>query len=173
MKFKIYGAYSWNYEIRNEKTKNTKTPLAMNAIKERLQERVDGLFPEGAVIVQYNRLRATAGSNVLDGIKNRLETADALIFDITEFNPNVMFELGLALGLAKCNDKHTVFIIMEGESFDCTKIPSDLLGYFISFYTVNKNTVKFKDTNSLVMRLLSNLSDKYDFQLIEEEEDKK
>ncbi len=28
MKFKIYGAYSWNYEIRNEKTKNTKSNLS-------------------------------------------------------------------------------------------------------------------------------------------------
>lgn len=167
MKFKIYGAYSWNYEISNIKAPNSNSPMALNELKERLQTRVNNLFPDGEVKVQYNRMRATAGSTIIDGLQNRLETADALIFDITGFNPNVMFELGLAFGLDKYNSKQSVFIIMEGEGFDCNKIPSDLLGFFISFYSIKNKKVTFKDSNSLVMRMLSNLSDKYDLELKE------
>jgi hypothetical protein len=169
MKFKIYGGYSWNYGTPNEKIRNSKSPLVFNSLKDQLQNRVNTLFSDGEIKVQYNRLRATAGSTVIDGIRNRLETADALIFDITGYNPNVLFELGLALGLAKCNDKLNVFIIMEGEKFECANIPSDLLSYFITFYTIKNNKVVFKDNNSLAMRLLSNLSDKYDIELKEEE----
>lgn len=56
---------------------------------------------------------------------------------------------------------------MKDKGFDCNKIPSDLLGFFISFYSVKNKKVTFKDSNSLVMKMLSNLSYKYDFELRE------
>ena len=52
---------------------------------------------------------------------------------------------------------------MEGEDFYSKKILSDLLG----FYTFKNKKVIFKDSNSLVTRMLYNLSDKYNFELIE------
>ncbi len=166
MKFKIYGAYAWNYlNTKGEKVKNENSPLAFKKIKESVQNRINSIYPDGNTKVQFNRLRATAGSTIIDGIQNRIENADAVIFDITNFNPNVMFELGLALGLAKSNGNQSIFIIMEGDNFDCAKIPSDLLGFFISFYTIKNGNVTFKDLNSLYMRILSNFSDLIDIEL--------
>jgi hypothetical protein len=166
MKFKIYGAYPWNYlNAQGEKIKNENSRLAFKKIKECVQNRINSIYPDGNTKVQFNRLRATAGSTVIDGIQNRIENADAVVFDITNFNPNVMFELGLALGLARSSGKQSIFIIMEGDTFDCSKIPSDLLGFFISFYTVKNGNVTFKDLNSLYMRLLSNFSDFIDIEL--------
>ena len=81
-----------------------------------------------------------------------------------------MFELGLALGLAKSGGNQSIFIVMEGDNFDCAKIPSDLLGFFISFYKVNNGKVTFKDLNSLYMRLLSNFSDLIDVELEDKDE---
>ena len=44
-------------------------------------------------------------------------------------------------------------------------MPSDMQGYFISEYTVAKNgTVAFKDNNSLLMSIVSDINDFYNIQ---------
>ena len=95
--FKIFGAYEW-YKLNNEKNKNT--PVVLKGLVAQVKGRVEKQLEGVSLKIQYNRLRATAGSFLLDGIVDRIENSDAVIFDITGFNPNVMFELGVAMQAA-------------------------------------------------------------------------
>ena len=107
------------------------------------------------VSIFINRLRASHGEFVFDGILNRILRSDLLIFDIAEtkdlfkeengkynfeagivknnkiqyksFNPNVLIELGYALGIGKYP------IIMCPNNLK-DKIPSDLKCYMWTFY---------------------------------------
>jgi hypothetical protein len=169
--FKIYGAYSW-YEIteNNKIIKNSKTVFAISELIKQIELRVANNLKNTKVKLRYNRLRATAGSYLLDGIRNRIINSNAIIFDITNFNPNVMFELGIAIETSRNTKGAKVYIICEGESFNHEKVPSDLQGYFITFYELKNDKIVFHDGNSLAMRLVSEIADLVNQGYIELEE---
>ncbi len=159
--FKIYGAYNWYEETENKnKAKNLYTNRIIKHVIGQVESRIKKQFTKVLPRIRYNRLRATAGSFLLDGIQKRIKDSNAIIFDITDFNPNVMFELGIAIQASHDNENSAkIYIICQGKSFDKAKIPSDLCGYFISFYEINNDKVEIHDSNSLAMRLLSDLAD--------------
>ena len=159
--FKIYGAYNWYEETENEnKVKNQYTTKVIKHLVGQVENRMKKQFSNEVPKIRYNRLRATAGSFLLDGIKKRIQDSNAIIFDITGFNPNVMFELGIAIQTAHDNDNSAkVYIICQGKNFAEAKIPSDLHGYYISLYEIKNNKVEIHDSNSLAMRLLSDIAD--------------
>lgn len=170
--FKILGAYSWSIQDGSKgKVKNDKTRKALNHIIDQLNGRVKSNLKKSQVQIRYNRLRATAGSFVLHGITKRILDSNAMIFDITGFNANVMFELGIAMHAASTNDNAAkVYIICEGKDFDSEKLPSDLVGYFVSIYEIINGRVRFHDSNSLAMSLLSDIADLYAQAYIEHDE---
>ena len=159
--FKIYGAYNWYEEAETEiNVKNQYTPKVIKHLVGQVENRMKKLFSNQLPKIRYNRLRATAGSFLLDGIKKRIQDSNAIIFDITGFNPNVMFELGIAIQAAhENNNSAKVYIICQGKNFAEAKIPSDLHGYYISLYEIKNNKVEIHDSNSLAMRLLSDIAD--------------
>lgn len=165
--FKIYGAYEW--KLKEQAVRNDYSPIAIKSLMLQLENRVIKNLKDNSIKLRYNRLRATAGSYLLDGIIDRLDNCDALIFDITNLNPNVMFELGIAIVASRQLKSRKVFIICEGKDFNSAKIPSDLQGYFISLYEVKLNKVIFHDNNSLVMSLVSEIADKFNKSYIEDE----
>ena len=165
--FKIYGAYEWN--LKAQKAKNKYSTLAFKSLISQLENRVSNNLKDDNIKIRYNRLRATAGSYLLDGIIDRLNNCDALIFDITNHNPNVMFELGIAIVTSRQLKSRKVYIICEGKDFKAADIPSDLQGYFISFYEIKNNKVEFHDSNSLAMSLVSEIADKFIKSYIEDE----
>jgi hypothetical protein len=167
--FKIYGAYEWNLK-KAQGTKKNYSPLAIKNLITQLENRVAKNLKDNSIKIRYNRLRATAGSYLLDGIIDRLNNSDALIFDITNHNPNVMFELGIAIVASRQLKSRKVFIICEGKDFKSANIPSDLQGYFITFYEIKNNKVEFHDNNSLAMSLVSEISDKFNKSYIEDED---
>lgn len=166
--FKIYGAYQWNEEdADHKKKKNTYTVKAINDLITQVKSRTKD-FP---IAIRYNRLRATAGSFILDGIRERIVKSHALIFDITGFNPNVMFELGVAIEASKNTANGAkVYIICEGKDYKKANIPSDLAGYFVSLYEIKGNKAVFHDSNSLAMRLVSDIADLANLAYIEKQE---
>lgn len=165
--FKIFGAYEW---YKRDKEKNKNTPVVLKGLVAQVKGRVEKQLEGVSLKIQYNRLRATAGSFLLDGIVDRIENSDAVIFDITGFNPNVMFELGVAMQAARSTNGAKVYVICEGKEFDRNKIPSDLDGYFVSFYEISKEGPVFHDGNSLAMRLVSEVARKYNAAYTEDEE---
>lgn len=166
--FTIKGAYEWfdtlekdsEYSQSNKKRKNTKSVDAIKSVIDQVNKRIKTSLSTNSVKIRYSRLRATAGSFLMDGIRKRIKNSQAVIFDITSFNPNVMLELGLALEAAHyLENAASIYLICEGEKFDHSKIPSDLSGYFISFYQLKNRKLVFHDSNSLAMRLVSDIAD--------------
>jgi hypothetical protein len=167
--FKIYSAYQWKEEDMDHKIKkNSYTVNAINDLINQVKSRTKD-FP---VEIRYNRLRATAGAFILDGIRERIIKSHAVIFDITGFNPNVMFELGVAMEASKdAGNGAKVYIICEGKDYTKAKIPSDLAGYFVSLYEIKGNKAVFHDSNSLAMRLVSDIADLANLAYIEKQDD--
>jgi predicted nucleotide-binding protein len=155
--FKIYGAYNWSEKDESGKTKKLKNSIiALSSLIEQIKTRTKN---KSNLKINYNRLRATAGSFLIDGINNRIRNSNAIIFDITSFNPNVMFELGISIESSRNNNGAKIYIICQGKSIEDVKIPSDLQGYFISFYEIKNDKVVFHDNNSLAMRLVSDIEE--------------
>jgi hypothetical protein len=154
--FKIYGAYNWSEIDESDKVKKSKYSItAISCLIDQVKVRTK----KSNVKINYNRLRATAGSFLIDGINKRIINSNAIIFDITTFNPNVMFELGIAIECSRINNGANIYIICKGKSIEDVKIPSDLQGYFISFYEIKNNKAVFHDNNSLAMRLVSDIEE--------------
>jgi hypothetical protein len=116
----------------------------------------------------YKRLGASAGRLVFDGVYNKILSADILIFDISEGNPNVFIELGIALALQRENGKTRIFLIGR-KSKDISRIekllPSDLQGAFVSEYVLQKEKITFKDRNSLRSSIIKEIKEVYNSRL--------
>ena len=166
--FKIFSAYEW--KLKNQDAKNKYSPRAFKSLMLQLENRVIKNLKDDSVKLRYGRLRATAGTYLIDGIIDRLNNCDALIFDITNYNPNVMFELGIAMVASQQLKSRKVFIICEGKDFKAANIPSDLQGYFISFYEIKNKKAIFHDNNSLAMSIVSQIADKFNKSYVEDEE---
>jgi hypothetical protein len=98
--------------------------------------------------VRVGRMRALHGAEVLPRLRELCQTTDILVFDITDKNPNVMLELGMAL-TAKAQTPGHVFIFCKKTSEDLCAVPSDLRGCFITFF--KENSAK-KKTFELVLK---------------------
>jgi hypothetical protein len=67
------------------------------------------------------------GSNIADSIQSALRESDVVIADITGKNSNVLFEVGLAIGLRK-----PVLLLSQGP---LDELPSDLRAYQVASYS--------------------------------------
>ena len=161
--FTIAAAYKWPDIDNKEKTTNSE--LAIKLITNSLQKRFENKNNKKIDVkfdVVYKRLRASAGKTMLDSIIKRIETANVAIVDISKLTANVFLELGIALYVSK-KQNLSVYIIKEKVGGDelLKDLPSDLQGYFISTYEINKGVPTFKDNNSLLMSIVSDINDFY------------
>jgi hypothetical protein len=116
----------------------------------------------------YKRLGASAGRLLFDGVYSKIKNADILIFDISEGNPNVFIELGIALALQRENMSKRVFLIgrKNKEIASIEKLlPSDLQGAFVSEYVFKKGEITFKDRNSLRSSMIKEIKEIYNSRL--------
>ncbi len=177
---KIFAAYPWNTIANNEKDskKNKYSLLAIREIISRVENRIENYELKHPNVecpkIFYSRLRATSGSFVLSSIRERMSSAYAIIFDITDTNPNVMIELGIALELQQYLHRSAkIFLIACAEKYNDSLIPSDIRGYFLSTYWIDEKTnkVTFGDGNSLVMRIFSDILESRDLPFIEKNDE--
>lgn len=181
---KIFGAYPWTKDAFNKKggakEKNKFSPLAIKELINHVQKRLEKYQLNHQEIecpkLFYSRLRATSGSFLLSSLRERMKTAYAVIFDITDKNPNVMLELGIALELQQ-NLEHSakVFLIACAREYSDSLLPSDIRGYFLTTYKIDEKTnkVTFCDGGSLVMRIVSDILEQKQVAYIENIEDEK
>lgn len=160
MQFIISAAYEWKKEGKS-------TPNSELAIK-KLIEGVKKQFEKQKKVnpkikIEFKRLRASAGKTMLASIQKRIANSQIIIFDISNKNPNVFLELGIALQILEKEQELYIYLIKEKTSEDSllASIPSDLQGYFVSEYFVKNNVVTFKDQNSARMSIVSNIKDFY------------
>lgn len=167
---KIVGAYNWATETSKGIDKNNYSRVMIEALISQVKSRLKEHINSNLVKIFYTKLRASAGSFIFFNIRDRILKSNFIIFDITELNPNVMFELGVALAFKQANiEGAKVLIVCQGKAFDISKIPCDLHGYFVSFYTIVNKKVTFHDNNSIVMRITSDIIEVLDINYTEEE----
>lgn len=78
-----------------------------------------------------------AGTLFTDVVQQAIERADFIIADLTESNPNVMYEVGFAHALRK----PVLFIVQEGSGY----IPHDIRGnLFIAYNLSNPDELRSK-----------------------------
>ena len=153
--FTISSAYQWGENNKSYSEKAIKHIVKI--IKDRFSNNENHNYN-----INYRRLRASAGRTMLDSIYNRIINSQVIIIDISEFNPNVFLEAGIALALEKENSYLSIYFIRQKkEHINLPEgIPSDLQGYFISEYTINnKGEVSFNDSNSLRMSIESDVKE--------------
>jgi len=157
--FTISSAYQWKKE--GEKINNSETAIKhiYKIIKSRFSDNENIKFNYH---INYRKLRASAGRTMLKSIIKRIEDSQVIIIDLTTDNKNVFIESGIALALEKNNDFLSIYFIRE--KIDGKKLPdglpTDLHGYFISEYIIDKNEkVIFKDNNSLRMSIESDVKE--------------
>jgi hypothetical protein len=129
------------YEWPKQKKNGRSTDPFWDFISKLVQKSVDALNKRLSgrklqnVACRTSRLRALHGGHVLNVLLERCHSADLLIFDITDFNANVMFELGVGLSGKGLAGKVFIFQKVETGTKRSPEPPSDLSGYFITRYT--------------------------------------
>jgi len=98
---------------------------------------------EKVFFYKLGRMRARHGTEMLSRFMELCKISDILAFDISSQNPNVMFELGLAIA-AKGIASGRIFLFAE-KLAGHNLIPSNLSGYFITYYKNDKGTHKIID----------------------------
>jgi hypothetical protein len=84
-------------------------------------------------VLEANGLQAfqpsdlSIGTNVADSIQSALRDSEVVIADITGRNPNVLFEVGLAIGLRK-----PVLLLSQGP---LDELPTDLRAHQVATYS--------------------------------------
>ncbi|WP_338848755.1 hypothetical protein V8J88_07485 [Massilia sp. W12] len=73
-----------------------------------------------------------AGIGIFNQITKSIEDCCIFIADVSEINPNVMFELGMAYAFTR--KIHKSISILCHESIDIKRLPSDMAGIFIEIY---------------------------------------
>jgi hypothetical protein len=90
------------------------------------------------IIFTYTFGVFNVGENVVDEVRIRIANCDIAIFDISENNSNVLFEVGFAFGLKKY-----VVLLKNEKSKEYNPVPSDVNPYIYIDY------VEFQDLLSL------------------------
>lgn len=102
-----------------------------NSIEVMFQKSIDGLdkdkFP--SIILEYHPLQGGYGGHVFNQIARDIISADIAVFDVSDHNPNVMIELGVALTWGV-----RTLPIMDITS---PHLPSDISGIHWAKYTDN------------------------------------
>lgn len=155
--FTISSAYQWA-KIQNNNSENAIKRI-VEIVKNRFSKNENGKFNYN---INYRKLIASAGRTMLDSIYKRIINSQVVIIDLTENNPNVYLEAGIALAIEKDNPYLSIYFIREKrEDLKLPNgIPSDLQGYFISEYSLDsKGKVTFNDAGSLRMSIESDVKD--------------
>ena len=147
MPISIRIAYDWSDGASNK--------IVWPTIKRRFTEvlkRLEQNHGNDHFSFYVGRMRAAHASDLCASIVERCKTTDIVAFDISTYNPNVLFELGVALGtkgaasgevflFARANAppvKQRLPRSVQDSEFDRTlPIPADLAGYLQTRYRLD------------------------------------
>jgi len=95
------------------------------------------------------------GEPLLKEIIEKIKNCDIAIFEISDNNPNVMFELGIAYGIGKY-----IIILKNRKTIRKNPIPSDLRGIYRGEYEGPIANIRGRLANSIKMYLLDILGER-------------
>lgn len=155
-KFIISCSYQWSLE--NEK--NIISEQAIKKVVEATKKRFNNKKHTTSIpyVIEFKRLRGSAGRFLPDNFHKRIKESNVIIIDITHPNPNVMIEFGMAYAIQKdIKPELSIYLISK----DKINLPSNMAGYYVSIYKQEKGKLTFKDQNSLIMSIASDVIDFY------------
>src|SRR3989304_9680248 len=82
--------------------------------------------------ISWKECRLASGRPIAEQIADLISACDIFIADISEYNPNVMIELGIAYGMYRTRNKKILYLVHE--SVDVSHVPSDIRGLFLVRY---------------------------------------
>jgi hypothetical protein len=114
----ISVAYDWAKPPRNRSKGLGAQWAFLNGIVRRVKAEVEkrgkkkpGEYP---LQIRAGRLRGKHGADLLKSVVERISRSDVLVFDISGHNPNVMFELGCAVGIHGVGTDR-IFVLADAE----------------------------------------------------------
>lgn len=102
---------------------------AINRAVEQINEEAKYRYNGKTIQVEYEIIDLASGKDVLSSISEKIATSDITLFELSDKNPNVLFELGYAFAMKK------KIILLINERLDISEIPSDLRGYSVKKYS--------------------------------------
>ena len=121
---KIFLGFQFNSEFYDKSTIET---LLVDSVKEATREiKRSGLE---YVTLKPQLINLQPSEAVTEGIISLINESSICLFEISDNNPNVMFELGNAFA----KNKKLIFL-KHRESTPTKQVPSDIIGKFICFY---------------------------------------
>lgn len=158
---KVYVAYGWQkFSDKNDpRVGNDSKDVFWKSIQSAFSPTAKGVEEKSGIRIEFARLSAGNQDNILDSIISRIKAADVLLFDLgssikpiqyrkrkvdvktvlKRINENVLFELGVAVGLGK----RWMILCPQGLS---KKVPSDILGRYMCLYKGKLNQEEFDRT---------------------------
>ena len=148
-----YVAYDWS---ANKDPVRLKDSGGWPFIRDRFKKIFDSVGRQRGnrrFAYRVQRMRGFQGTIILGAILKRCKGADILAFDISTLNPNVMLELGIALG-EKGLMSGEVFVFVDSNKTlqnGCpkwspkVKIPSDLNGYLLIYFNQDGSEPEMAD----------------------------
>jgi len=104
-----------------------KSPIIRDAIRK-------GIENAKYKILSLNDNTVYPGSSIQEAVLGALSQSSCIVADISDRNPNVFFELGVAQAMGKG-------IILISEQGDAQKVPSDFQGFRILTYTIDPESI--------------------------------
>lgn len=158
---KVYVAYGWQkFSDKNDpRVGNDSKDVFWKSIRSFYAPTADGVEKRSGVRIELSRLSAGIDGDILNSIIKRIKAADVLLFDLgastkpiqypkrkddakkvlTRINENVLFELGVAMGLGKR-------LMILCPKWLSGNVPSDIIGRFLCLYKGNLNQEEFNRT---------------------------
>lgn len=159
----VFVSYPWPKEGEGERkgrrdTRWTELRSLLEAVKKEVETRASRRKPGHRKLdIRINRLRGLHGQNLLSILNERIDRCDVLIADIgnsdcSYFNPNVLLELGMAIGLKKLESRG-VYVFKPKN----LPSPSDISGVITTDYTLKAGTLKLEDKRGFTAALRTRL----------------
>jgi len=126
--------------------RSVKEDSLVSAVKE-TNSKISTEFPD--YLLQCQECSLKSGRQVGEQVAELIMNSDIFVVDISEYNKNVLFELGIAYSLQRVANKKTIWLAHE--TVDLSEIPSDLRGLYI--YKYNEKSLK-----TLLSRKIQDLS---------------
>src|SRR5258708_4869900 len=132
------------YQFRNSQLARIDREYAMSQAISNVNEFLaDNNLPGSAT---WEALDLESWRSVGSQVLNVINTSTIFMADISELNPNVLLELGVALGIKERSRTFEVHLLAH-ESLDLRSLPSDMLGGYVARY-------KEENFQAIVARLL-------------------
>lgn len=124
MKIKVFVGFQFVSSLYSR----TKLESSVNRAVKQVEKEISIRRPAADYTVTYDILNLDSGKNIKESIKRKIEDSDICLFELSEKNLNVYFELGVAYGL----NKKIIYLIHQ--DFKLKNIPSDLSGIIFARY---------------------------------------